>query len=336
MATVLTIGGARFIGRFTVKEFLERGDDVTLFTRGNTPIPFDESSISHVQGDRRNDEELQLARETVDPDIVVDFAAFSPDDVRTATEIFANVEAYIYVSSTSAYRQEADFQLREGRTPLRSYSPELSPNGSEETYGARKAEGDRVVFDAAARGVDAMSVRPTAIYGPYDPTERQNYWIDRVERFDKIIVPYGELRIPLPLGYVEDVATAIRLVVERGKSGEAYNVANREKISIVELIEHIAKALDTNVTVVPAGRDTLATVDLSLSDFSLCRSHPYIVSTEKLVSLGWESTPFETGIANAVGDHRDRNPDGTQHGPSRDTEERLLTIRNNSRDITGR
>jgi len=323
MATVLTIGGARFMGRFTVREFLDRGDDLTLFTRGNTPIPFGDE-VDHVQGDRRNEEELEAAYGTVDPDIVVDFAAFYPDDVRSATELFADVDAYVYVSSTSAYDRERAFDAREDASPLREYEPDRGSDDDGASYGARKAEGDRIVRAAAAeRGVNAMSVRPTAIYGPYDPTERQNYWIDRIDRFDRIVVP-GDGRTPVPLGYAEDVARAIRLLVERGEPGEAYNVANRSTPVVEDFVEHVADALDTGVTVAHASRADLAAVDLHPSDFSYCRAHPYVVSTEKLAALGWESTPLETGVVEAVADHRDREPDGSRHGPDRDTEQRLL------------
>lgn len=326
MARVLTIGGARFMGRFTVRAFLERGDDVTLFTRGNTPIPFDDSAVDHVQGDRRTVADLRSASESVDPDVVVDFAAFHPADVRTATELFAGVDAYVYVSSTSAYDQASSLQLREGLSPLLDCTAEQATDDSWETYGARKAEGDRTIADAAERGVNAMSVRPTAIYGPYDPTARQNYWIDRVSRFDRIVVPGEKNWMPVPLGYVEDVARAIRLVVERGDPGEAYNVASRTTCTVDDLVGHVASALDTGVTVVHASKRDLAAVDLAPSDFSLCRSHPYVVSSEKLASLGWDSTPFETGTENAVADHRERDPDGSQHGPDRETEERLLAM----------
>jgi len=50
MMRVLTIGGARFMGRFAVETFLERGDDVTLLTRGETSIPFDGDKVGHVEG----------------------------------------------------------------------------------------------------------------------------------------------------------------------------------------------------------------------------------------------------------------------------------------------
>jgi len=109
---------------------------------------------------------VRRARESVKSDVVVDFVAFYPVDVRTATEIFVDVNAYVYVSSTAAYQQTKSLQIAEDRTPLHDCSPDQATDDSGETYGPRKAEGDRVVFDAARQGVNAMSVRPTAMYGP--------------------------------------------------------------------------------------------------------------------------------------------------------------------------
>lgn len=333
MSSVLTIGGARFMGRFTVGRFLERGDDLTLFTRGNTPLPFPDEAVDHIQGDRQDEDRLAEAAAQVDPDIVLDFAAYYPADVRTATDLFADVDSYIYVSSTSAFDRSEEFLVREDETPLTEYDP---PGDDDETrsYAARKAEGDRIVAAAGARGVNAISVRPTAMYGPYDPTERQNYWIDRVQRFNRVVVP-GNGRMPLSVGYAEDVPDAIEILIDQGEAGESYNIATRDVCVIDEFIEHVANALGESVSVVHATRKDLAAVDVGHSDFSYCRRNPYITSSEKLGSLGWETTPFETGVARAVADHLDRDPDGTQHGPSREIEERLLDLAGDPLHIDG-
>ncbi|WP_121744864.1 NAD-dependent epimerase/dehydratase family protein [Natronorubrum halophilum] len=337
MATVLTIGGARFMGRFTVREFLERGDDVTLFTRGNSEIPFAESDVDHVEGDRRNEADLRAAYDAVDPDVVVDFAGFHPADVRAAVDIFADVDAYLFVSSTSAYRLSTAVPIREDETPLESCTPEQATDDSWESYGARKAECDRILFEAADDGVNAISVRPTAIYGPHDPTQRLDYWIDRVRRYDRIVVPGDEYWMPMHLGYAEDAARAITVLAEEGTPGEAYNVANREQCQFDRLIEHIATALETSVTIVRPSPRELATIDLFPKNFSLCRPFPYVVSTERLAALGWKSTPLEAGIETAVEHHLETEPDGSRHGPSRETEERLLELcAHGVRSIDGR
>ncbi|WP_425607722.1 NAD-dependent epimerase/dehydratase family protein [Natrononativus amylolyticus] len=218
MTRVLTIGGARFMGRFTVEEFRDRGDDVTLFTRGNTPIPFDEDDVGHVEGDRRDEAALRAATEAVDPDVVIDFAGFYPEDVRTALDVFSDIDTYVFVSSTSAYRLGSTVPIREGRTPLEPCSPEQAVDDTMESYGPRKAECDRLLLEA---DVDARIVRPTAIYGPYDPTGRLGYWIDRVRTHDRIVVPGGDYLIQgeSPAVYGGRESDNCRITADAAQSG---------------------------------------------------------------------------------------------------------------------
>lgn len=104
----LVIGGTGFVGRHTVAELLEHGYNVTALSRGTHGFQFpDQLAVDHIAGDRTDDETLVDAARQVEPDIVVDCAAYYPADVRMATEIFADVDAYIYVSSGGVYsRQE--------------------------------------------------------------------------------------------------------------------------------------------------------------------------------------------------------------------------------------
>ena len=323
MDTALVIGGTRFIGRFLTEDLLEGGYDVTLLTRGNQDLPTAE--VSHVTGDRTNDEDLERAYEEADPDLVVDMVAYMPEEVRDAVRVFSDVERYVFVSSTAAY-DPSGFPKREGETPLLPYDPERDDGDSPELYGPRKAECDRIVFDAADEGVNAVSVRPTAVYGPGDPTERQDYWLDRVHRFDRVLVPGGPQSMPIHLAYVEDVASAIRIAGEQGEPGEAYNVADRYHLSTEELLELAANAMGTSVEVVHAGERDLASVGLSYDDFPLCRPLPYFVATEKLAALGWDSTPFEDGMERTVDEHLRSDRDGEMHDPGRETEEQLLDV----------
>jgi nucleoside-diphosphate-sugar epimerase len=322
MARVLVIGGGRFVGRHTVEAFLDAGEDVTLATRGNHPIPFDRGEeVGHVQCDRRDDEQLREAARVVDPDIVVDVVAYHPRDVRVATDVFADCAAYVYVSSGAAYGAHR-VPKREGDTSLAPCSEAQSEDTTGDTYGNRKAEGDRAVFAAAADGVRAMSVRPTIVYGPHDYTERLDYWLHRVDTQDRIVVP-GDGTTLNHLVYVEDVADAVLTVARDGEAGEAYNVGDRHAPSLGEWIELLAEACDTTVDPVYASERELSP-DLLPSDFPLYTDRPHLLSTTKLASLGWTSTPHEAALEPTVAEHRDSDRDGTDRGPRRDVEADVL------------
>ena len=321
----LVVGGTRFIGRHTVSELLDAGYEVTIFTRGTHPNPFEtEDRATHIEGDRTNDSDLRRVGLKLDPNIVIDCIAYKPRDVHTAIDVFADADAYVYVSSGSAYGAER-VPKREDETPLCSCSVEEATDDTDASYGPRKAEGDRAVFAAADRGVNAMSVRPTVVYGPHDYTERFDYWIDRVDTHDRIVVP-GDGSSLWQLAYVEDVARALRIVAERGAPGEAYNVGDDHAPILREWVELVADACDTDVDLVPASERELDAVGLSTDAFPLYRDYPHVLDTTKLRELGWESTPHDVSVPKVVQDHRASDRTGRENGPDRETEMRLLDV----------
>ncbi|QSX00021.1 NAD-dependent epimerase/dehydratase family protein [Haloterrigena alkaliphila] len=325
MDSALVIGGTRFIGRHLVEELLEHSYDVTILNRGTRENPFaDDDRVDRVEGDRTNDSALEAAAATVDPDAVFDCVAYHPKDVRAATGIFADCEAYVYVSSGAAYGRE-EIPKREGETPLEPCTAEQATDDSMETYGNRKAEGDRAVFAAAEQGVNATSVRPCVVYGPHDYTERLDWWIDRVNRFDRVVVP-GDGTNVWHRAYVEDVASALRIVAERGEAGEAYNVGDRRLVTLGEMVELIADEFETDIEIVHAGTRELEAGGIELDDFPLYRGYPHVLSTAKLAALGWESTPLEEAMARSVAAHLESDRDGSERGPDREAEERVLGI----------
>lgn len=323
----LLIGGTRFIGRHTVDDLLAHDYDVTLFNRGTSENPFaDHDDVGHVTGDRNERADLESARDEVDPDVVIDFVAMAPAHAETATEVFADVDAYVLVSSAAAYGR-TDVPMREDETPLHEYTEEHVPDDPADamevdtggSYGPRKAECDRICFAAADRGVNALVVRPTYVFGPYDYTQRYDYWIDRVANNDRVLVP-GDGDALAHQVYVEDVASALRVVAEEGAPGEAYNVAARQLLALDERLRTIADALDTEVELVHASERELARHDLTTFDFPLVLPIPVVADIGKLAALGWEATDNPTAVARTVEEHLESDRTGRGHGPDSETE----------------
>jgi len=320
----LFVGGTRFIGRHAVREFRDAGYDVTLFHRGEHDSPFaDDDDVEHLRGDRTDTDDLADAAAR-DPDVVVDLVAYKPRDVRAATERFDDVDAYVYVSSGSAYGDE-DVPKREDETALEPCTDEQAIDDSQETYGARKAEGDRAVFAATEDGVNALSVRPCVVYGPHDYTRRFDYWVQRVANYDRVLVPGDGTNLWHRVA-VENVARALRVVAEEGTPGEAYNVGDRRLQTLRETVETVADALDTDVEVVTAGERELDAGGLSPSDFPLYRDPPHVLDTNKLRSLGWDPVAPEDAIAETVEATSEREADEARQGPDREAEERVLGV----------
>jgi nucleoside-diphosphate-sugar epimerase len=342
MDSAFVIGGTRFIGRHLVEDLLAHDYDVTICNRGTHANPFaDDDRVTHVEADRTDDADLASAARESEYDAVFDMVAYEPREVRTATRVFDDADAYVYVSSGAAYageempKREGALQGRDEATALASCTDEQAVDDSGATYGNRKAEGDRAVFAAAAdRGVRAMSVRPCIVYGPDDYTERLDFWIDRVRTYDRVVVP-GDGTNVWHRAYVEDVASALRVVAEEGTAGEAYNVGDRRLVTLEEMLDVIGGALGEaadapdgagEFEVVHASDRELSVADLSSDDYVLYRDYPHVLGTGKLAALSWTSTPVEEAMARSVADHLATDRDGSDLDPGREHEEAVLDV----------
>lgn len=348
MTSALVIGGTGFLGRHTVENLVDHGYRVTSVSRSEPARSFSDSDVvTHVSADRTDDAQLRELATQTDPAVVIDCAAFYPRDVELAVEAFRDADAYVYVSSGGAYARQ-ELPKREAETPLHPCSPEQATDDTMASYGPRKAEGDRIARATDNGGITGTSVRPSVLYGPEsvgsqepEPTGSgpswieglpinhtlHDYWIERVDRFERIVVP-GDGTAIWHRSYVEDVADALRIVAERGTPGAAYNVGDRRVGTLEDIIELIAEVLDTAVDLVYAGRRELAEYDLTPADFILyhhpATGYPHIHDTCKISRLGWESTPVEEAMRRTVDERIEYLRSRPAAPPNRPAEERLL------------
>jgi 2'-hydroxyisoflavone reductase len=182
---LLLLGGTKFLGRATVEAALERGHEVTLFTRGETnPELFPQAE--KLRGDRTADLSTLADRSW---DAVVDTSGYVPGVVRaSANALRYSVGRYLFVSSISVYADLSDgpsedsdrAELAEGH-PVDELLPEY------ENYGALKALCEDAVTEVY--GERTVVVRPGLIVGPHDPTGRFTYWPHRIARGGDFLVP---------------------------------------------------------------------------------------------------------------------------------------------------
>ena len=129
---LLVLGGTAFVGRHLVQAALDRGHEVTMFTRGRTnPGLFPE--VERLTGDRDGDLSALSGREF---EVAIDTSGYVPRVVRASAELLAgSIESYVFVSSISVY-DDADVLTEE--TPLRiAEDPDTDDVGA--NYGALKA-----------------------------------------------------------------------------------------------------------------------------------------------------------------------------------------------------
>ncbi|MDQ3894433.1 MAG: SDR family oxidoreductase [Actinomycetota bacterium] len=178
---LLVLGGTLFLGRAVVEAALARGDEVTIYTRGQTnPHLFPE--VERLRGDRERDLSPLRGRTW---DALVDTSGYVPRVVRASAEALADSGAhYTFVSSISVYRDFSEGPRE--NSPLETLADRESEN-VQEHYGALKALCEEVVRDVY--GQRALVPRAGLIVGPHDPTDRFTYWVRRVAQGGDVLAP---------------------------------------------------------------------------------------------------------------------------------------------------
>ena len=217
---LLLLGGTKFLGRATVEAALERGHEVTLFTRGETnPELFPRAE--KLRGDRSEDLSPLAGRSW---DAVVDTSGYVPGVVRASADALRDsVGRYLFVSSISVYADLSDGPSEDSdRAELAEGHPVDELLTEYENYGALKALCEDAVKEVY--GERTVIVRPGLIVGPHDPTGRFTYWPHRIARGGDFLVPApanGRFQII----DARDLGRWLVDLCEKGTSG-AYNAVH--------------------------------------------------------------------------------------------------------------
>lgn len=231
---ILILGGTGFIGPYQVRYARERGHTLTLFNRGRTnPDLF--PGVETLHGDRDGQLDALRGREW---DAVIDNSGFFPRHVRDSARLLEGaVGRYLFVSSISAYDLAGlEVGHDEFTAPKATMADPADESGGPygPSYGARKALCEREVVEAF--GEDrAVVVRPGAITGRGDPTDRVRHWLARLDRGGEILAP-GNPADPVQIIDAADLSSWIVRLLEQGDAGPYNAVGPASRLSIAELV----------------------------------------------------------------------------------------------------
>ena len=193
----------------------------------------------------------------------------------------------IYVSSGEVYGECSDNVFTESSS---GYIDILSPRSC---YPSSKRAAETLCAAYCQEyGSEIVIARPCHTYGPFF-TESDNrvyaQFIRNVLRDEDIVMKSLGQQYRSWI-YVVDCAAAILLLLERGQSGEAYNIANEESnITICQLAEKTAAI---------AGRKVVIDACEGGNTTPISRA---IFSTQKLESLGWHPLfTIEEGLRHTI------------------------------------
>jgi 2'-hydroxyisoflavone reductase len=205
---LLVLGGTHFLGRHVATAALERGHDVATFTRGVSGAPPDGARALH--GDRNDPESLPAELDGWAPDLVVDTSCQTRDAARNAAAALAGVHGYAFVSSLNAY---ADWPPG----PIGPEDAQPTWTTADDEYGPIKAFAEREIGSAVSDGF--LTARAGLIVGPHDPIYRLGWWLDRISRGGRVVVPAEGVDQPIAFVDARDLAAWLVDSAERGRTG---------------------------------------------------------------------------------------------------------------------
>jgi nucleoside-diphosphate-sugar epimerase len=124
---------------------------------------------------------------------------------------------------------------------------EQTPIAPEDYYQLTKYEGEKVVSEYVKKGLDAVTLRPTAIYGPGDPG-RFLILFRLVKRGSFMM--FGDGKTFYHPVYIDNLVDAFELAAAKPRcAGEAYLIADERYYSLTELVQHVGRALGVPVRI---------------------------------------------------------------------------------------
>ena len=173
---ILFLGGTRFFGVHSVRELLDRGQSVTIATRGNAADPFGDS-IRRIRLDRTDAQSVKNALSGKHFDVIIDNICYCSNDVRNLLDV-VTCGRYVMTSSASVYLSHTDIreEVFDPMTmPLEWCSREDHP------YEVIKQLAEAALFQQYPQ-IPSAAVRYTYVVGPDDYTNRMRFYVDHAVR----------------------------------------------------------------------------------------------------------------------------------------------------------
>jgi dTDP-glucose 4,6-dehydratase len=256
---LLVTGGAGFIGSNFIRHFLAEHPESSILNLDKLTYAgnlenlrgVDESpNYRFVRGDICDGPALEEVIRGVD--VVVNFAAESHVD-RSIEHAADFVETNIAGTQTllDAARQARVSRFVQistdevmGSCPEGQYFTEQSPVCPNSPYAASKAAAEHLVRAAHATfRLDVVITRASNNYGPYQFPEKLVPLMITNALEDRQLPVYGDGLNVRDWLYVEDCCRAIEAVLERGRSGEVYNIGSRAERTNLEVVHTLLDLL---------------------------------------------------------------------------------------------
>jgi len=301
---VLFIGGTGVISSACSELALARGIDLYLLNRGHSmrPVP---AGARVLHADIRDPEQAHAALAGHAFDVVVDWIAFTPDQVAADIALFrGRTGQYIFISSATVYEKPPS------RLPIVEDTPLGNPFW---TYAANKIACERLLREAArVEGFPSTIVRPSHTYDRTKlPTAGHYTAIARMRR-GKPVVVHGDGSSIWVLTHHRDFAVGfVGLLGNAAAIGEAFHITADELLTWNQIYRILGDAAGVEPKLVHVPSDIIARYDPEWGAGLLGdKAHSVIFDNSKIrrfVTDFAPAIPFATGAREIMAWH-DANP----------------------------
>jgi len=252
---VLFIGGTGFISTAASRMAISRGFELYLLNRGSriTDTPGSHDLLADVH----RLEDVRAVLQGLDFDVVVDWIAYTADDIERDISLFrGRVKQYLFISSASAYQKPPDHYLISESMPLHNPFWEYSRG--------KIACETRLMQAHRDEGFPATIVRPSMTYDSNLPIAVGGWGsytlADRLMKGLPIIV-HGDGSSLWVVTHADDFAQGLLGLLGNERAlGEAFHITSDEVLTWNQIYQHIAEALGVEAKVVHIPSDFIARV----------------------------------------------------------------------------
>jgi nucleoside-diphosphate-sugar epimerase len=297
---VLFIGGTGIISAAVSRQSIAKGLDLYLLNRGLRDV--NPSGSHSLIADTRQPEDVKAALQGLQFDVVVNWVAYTPDDIERDLALFqGRVKQYIFISSASVYQKPPVHYLITEATPLHNPYWDYSRN--------KIACEERLMRAYAETGFPVTIVRPSQTYDQNFPVAIGGgafYTLaDRLKKGRPIIV-HGDGASLWVVTHADDFGRGfLGLVGNSNAIGNAFHIASDEVLTWEQIYQTIAEGLGVEAKVVHIPSDFIARVEPELAGTLLGdKMWSAVFDNSKIKSFvpGFKAViPFRDGIRRTLG-----------------------------------
>jgi nucleoside-diphosphate-sugar epimerase len=304
---ILFIGGTGLISSACSELALERGVELFILNRsqsGKYPLP--EGAHLLVGDVHGNEADLAGLLAGQEFDAVVDWIAFTPEDIERDLHLFSGrTGQFVFISSASAYQKPPSHYLITEETLLENPFWEYSRN---------KIACEQLLMQAhREKNFPVTIVRPSLTYGPSQIPLCVGSWqhpytvIDRMKRGRQIIVP-GDGTSLWVLTWNGDFAKGFMGLLGNPKAiGEAYHITSDEVLTWNQIYQEVGRALGVDLEIVHVPSDLIAAYDQeALGSLTGDKVNSSVFDNSKIKKLVPDfncTVPWAEGVRRAIAWH---------------------------------